>query len=693
MFFKCELIILISLLAIATLLNSPSARAAAWGPTIRDIPPVILTNIDIVAPEEFDEYIHSVTSEFEKYSGIRASGGEGFQSIPFSPRKEVPPRGDSLASLSVSSPAASSLVDLLDNRRLKHSGSNGTSKNVSEDGKVRHLIRQEPEPVTPLSTIPSVYFDTSFKLENPRIFDVVTEKSEILSAPTPSPSSPSTSITGSPSSSIADSLLDQSRSPISRKSLANNAILQEKLSWYLDTVEVHLINEISKASPSFFAALGDLRNLHVETTSAVSKISGLREDLRRVDMEQAEVGLEIVRLQKRKENVHKLEQAVLQMSLVTDMLTEAEAFWNTDDADACWDTSLKIDKIMEGQVPLSEVQKERPQCQSWHFPLSDLSRVPGISAVKDRQGNLRNRVINEYQIRFTSCLLEDIRRHMASVPTQETLDRLSRTYTNSKLNRSVMSPSGAPPPINNSYLNLPARLKPDVSSYMLGLAKIKAVDSGVQRYRDAIMREVKNLIKRNLPTNANDDTSSVASSATGRTASTSQKSAALERTLREMRPQEFENMLVDIFTGISELLRRLSMHQKLLLDITSSMETFIDISDLLTNVADITQARTVRLINVRRDLNAYTDPSLFASFYNLNRVFLAECEAITGKFGNGLLSVVMSLVSTFIFLFVLSGGANFSLATTSTSTTASSRYKSIVEGVPFDRCLRFCQII
>ncbi|KAK7206850.1 hypothetical protein BZA70DRAFT_116210 [Myxozyma melibiosi] len=622
--------------AIATLLNSPSARAAAWSPTIRDIPPVVLTNLNIVPPEAFNEYLDSITSEFEKYQHIRGPGTEGFRSVAVSPRKGIPQRGDSLGQS-----APSSFVDMLDNRLLKSAPTteDGADKKAG-DGKVRHSKKYRPIPVTPLSTIPQVYFDANFKLENPRIFDVVTERSEILSAPTPTSSISSTPTASSSSSTVVSK---DPHSPISRKSLANNAILQEKLSWYLDTVEVHLINEISKASPSFFAALGDLRNLHVETANAVSKISGLREDLRRVDLEQAEVGLEIVRLQKRKENVRKLEQAVAQMSLVSDVLAEAENFWKNDDADACWDTTFKVDNVVSGGIPLSVLQQERSQCKNWKFPLSDLSSVPAIAAVRDQQTSLRNCVINEYQVRFTSCLLEDIRRHVASVPTQETLDRLSRTYSNSRINRSAATSSGAPPPINNSYLNLPARLKPDVASYMQGLAKIGSVDSGVRRYRDAIMREVKNLIKRNLPTNANDDASSVASSATGRTATTAQKSATLERMLREMRPQEFEDMLVDIFTGVSELLRRLSMHQKLLLDITSSMDTILDISDLLTEVADITQARTVRIINVRRDLNAYQDPSLFASFYNLNRVFLAECEAITGKFGTALLNTVKSL--------------------------------------------------
>lgn len=75
--------------------------------------------------------------------------------------------------------------------------------------------------------------------------------------------------------------------PPGRKALATNAILQEKLSWYMDTVEVHLISAISTASTSFFAALGSLRELQTEASDSVARIKGLREDLKRLDEQMA----------------------------------------------------------------------------------------------------------------------------------------------------------------------------------------------------------------------------------------------------------------------------------------------------------------------------------------------------------------------------------------------------------------------
>ncbi|KAK5240120.1 hypothetical protein LTR16_011090, partial [Cryomyces antarcticus] len=157
---------------------------------------------------------------------------------------------------------------------------------------------------TPLSTIPNVYFEENFQLENPRTFDVVSERAEIVKPPQGSSSDRRNSTNGSASA--------------PRKALATNAILQEKLSWYMDTVEVHLISSISSASTSFFAALGSLRELQSEAADSVTRIKSLREDLQRVDQDMAVGGLEVVRMRRRKENLRKLTQATEQLSRVVD---------------------------------------------------------------------------------------------------------------------------------------------------------------------------------------------------------------------------------------------------------------------------------------------------------------------------------------------------------------------------------------
>ncbi|KAK9097744.1 hypothetical protein Syun_024789 [Stephania yunnanensis] len=63
-------------------------------------------------------------------------------------------------------------------------------------------------------------------------------------------------------------------------SAAENALLQEKLSQYLDTVEMHLVKEISLRSNSFFEAQGQLQGLNFQIVEACGRIRELKETIR-----------------------------------------------------------------------------------------------------------------------------------------------------------------------------------------------------------------------------------------------------------------------------------------------------------------------------------------------------------------------------------------------------------------------------
>jgi vacuolar protein sorting-associated protein 54 len=69
-----------------------------------------------------------------------------------------------------------------------------------------------PPPPPPSSIIPKIYFNKNFHLENPRIFDITTERSAVVSPP--STTKKPTKRNGLPP----------------RKALAANTLLQEKIS-------------------------------------------------------------------------------------------------------------------------------------------------------------------------------------------------------------------------------------------------------------------------------------------------------------------------------------------------------------------------------------------------------------------------------------------------------------------------------
>mmetsp|Transcript_19968 Transcript_19968/g.63541 ORF Transcript_19968/g.63541 Transcript_19968/m.63541 type:complete len:369 (-) Transcript_19968:25-1131(-) len=84
--------------------------------------------------------------------------------------------------------------------------------------------------------------------------------------------------------------------------------LQEKLSTYLDIIEVHLLNEISQRSDSFFEALGVLGDLQDMIHAALDHIHSLRKQVQDMDQALYASALRIKTLQKRRGNLLKLHQ-------------------------------------------------------------------------------------------------------------------------------------------------------------------------------------------------------------------------------------------------------------------------------------------------------------------------------------------------------------------------------------------------
>lgn len=69
---------------------------------------------------------------------------------------------------------------------------------------------------------------------------------------------------------------------------------QDDLSTHLDTLESHLIHEITLRSTSFFSALSNLQDLHSESASCLGHITDLQGSLKEVGKKQARKGLQMI---------------------------------------------------------------------------------------------------------------------------------------------------------------------------------------------------------------------------------------------------------------------------------------------------------------------------------------------------------------------------------------------------------------
>ncbi|GAB7347050.1 hypothetical protein MBLNU459_g3190t1 [Dothideomycetes sp. NU459] len=632
-------------LAISTLVQPPgllaptAASVAAYrAPTTKDIPPVTLTNIPRVEPTAFNDYLARIGPLFDTFQRARA------EQLSAASKTDDRSRQDSTAAPFLArQPSASSLLSpTVESPQPRRRSSAYTRRRLNEP--------------TPLSTIPPVYFDDNFHLENPRTFDVVSERAEIVRPPPGSTTDhpPANGATLPP-----------------RKSLATNAILQEKLSWYMDTVEVHLINSISAASTSFFAALGSLRQLEHEAADSVTGIRKLRRDLATLDQEMAMGGLEVANLRTRHQNLRKLGRAVDQVARVVDDAKACEDMVDKGEYDAAVEAMNRLDKLIAGHTDSQETGVSGTQ------QLLDLRSLKALQGLADGMAHLRHRIGKGFESRFLEALLKDLRQHVDNVPPKDTLRRwanASQRYRGEKLQI-------GPP----AYMQTNDQLRKDLLASLNGLSGSGQTAQATAAWRDAVMKEMKHLIRKHLPSSSDDDAESVTSVSTrgGRQLSQQEKSAVLARNLRALDDEAAEELFANMYTGVSEALRRLGVQIKVLLDVTSTVSSAaqlnspssqigdspinrskgqltrstpsqddlsqaLDMSSLLGQAVDIAQTQITRILKVRSEQSTRLPLQLFLRYFTMNRLFADECEAVSGRSGSALKGIVNTQINAFV---------------------------------------------
>lgn len=614
-----------------------------------------LTNIQKVNPAEFQPYLKQVGALYTQLKQVKASEEE-----------------DSLHRSSRAKP--DELMDPFEDNRLRPGrrpqGSRKASvssisswTNLDGSSPVRRPSssygRKSAQGPPPLSTIPLVYFEEDFHLENPRTFDVVSERSEVVRKEDKT------------SNGNGDA-------PAPRKTLSTNAILQEKLSWYMDTIEMHLISSISTASTTFFSALGSLRELHTEAAESVEKIKTLRQELEALDEEIVLSGLNTIQQQRRRENVQQLYHAVVQLKEILSQLVKCESLVDEGNVDAALDGIDSLERLIAGDE--DEFRPPIPVLRD--VELIDLRSATALQGVSDDVNILRSRIGKAYETKFVTSLMADLRRHVIEVSTQEVLMRWNTASMRARGGR-TREASAFP-----SYLSSTDDVRTKLIESLAGLYRAKQIAAAVTAYRESVIKEIKMLVKQGLPSSNDDDNMSVMSASTatgGRHLTQREKSSILARNLRAMDPGDAEELLVKIYVSVTETLRRASIQVKVMLDVAASIEDgsipsglksppikspplsptarrqsiagleaqeeihkVMDLSSLLGNCIDIAQDKVVRVLRVRSEQSTHLDLVWFLRYFTLNLHFANECESISGRGGTQLKDEVNDHIKRFV---------------------------------------------
>ncbi|KAI3316870.1 Vps54-domain-containing protein [Xylariaceae sp. AK1471] len=652
--------------AISTLLQPPIVRTGLQPhvsapassthkpPTAKDIPPVTLTNVPHVDASEFKPYLAQVGTLYEQLRRMQESNEDVSDQVFRHGRTDEFAgladdghlRPGNRPSSSRKTSAASIQLSPID-----HPSPMTPMRRRSSSGYSRKQAQGPP----PLSTIPSVYFDEDFHLENPRTFDIVSEKSEVVP---PAPGS------------ADDKRAPNGNAPAPRKALATNAILQEKLSWYMDTVEMHLISAISTASTTFFTALGSLKELHSEAADSVERIKTLRKELGALDREIASSGLEIVQKQRRSENLQQLNHAVRQLKDIVESVATCENLVEAGDLQRALDSIDNLENLIAGRGTVTSTDGDSLSPQ-----LRDLRDAVALQGVNDDIATLRFRIGKAFESRFLEILLGDLRRHIGDLSTQEVLLRWSSAAMRARGGHS-RDPSAFP-----AYLAKTEDLRSQLMPVLVGLHRSKHIAIAIASYREVVMREVRNLVKRPLPTSHDDDNESMMSASTmsSKRLSQQEKSSILARNLRALDEQDAEELFTKMYVSVTETLRRLTTQVKVLFDVASSIgETQIptsdrlssqlkspplnsanrdiqedihmtmDMANLLGQAVDTSQEKIVKVLRVRSEQSIRLPLVWFLRYFTLNLYFANECESISGRSGTSLKTVVNAHIKDFI---------------------------------------------
>uniref|UniRef100_A0A2P2M9M5 Vacuolar protein sorting-associated protein 54 C-terminal domain-containing protein n=1 Tax=Rhizophora mucronata TaxID=61149 RepID=A0A2P2M9M5_RHIMU len=130
--------------------------------------------------------------------------------------------------------------------------------------------------------------------------------------------------------------------------VSENLVLQEKLSQYLDVVELHLVKEISLRSNSFFEAQGQLQDLNGKIMEGCSRIRELKDTIRLLDKDLVESARQIQELNATRSNLFAMQHKLSLILYVSQALSTLKLLVASADCAGALDVTDDLQHLLEG---------------------------------------------------------------------------------------------------------------------------------------------------------------------------------------------------------------------------------------------------------------------------------------------------------------------------------------------------------
>ncbi|KAH6918384.1 retrograde transporter [Coprinopsis sp. MPI-PUGE-AT-0042] len=630
--------------AISTVLNHPHKRHAPpkAHSSLLSVPPADLPR---VRRKDFDSYLKAITPEWEKYQQNSQLGKEGQAQIDAA-RFAIPEEDE---------------------------------EQEGEDGEDGATTPRKPAPLSfqgrqipPLESVPQIFFEQNLSLGDRATFDAVTEQSTIDPV-TPTPSSVRTKFTHPDSD---DAALD----PLSP---SYSLPLLEKFSQYADTVEQHLIREISIRSTSFFAALTNLRELQTSSTECLTRIQSLREKLKQVDEGTAKKGLELVRVKRKEDRVKEVADGVKMISGVVEMVSVAkglvsagqwgEALEVVEELEEMWESRTEEERPANPDAsvkpvngtPKLETMSEDDEDDSSPTPESRANGAPPNGLYPPTPSSRLSHPVHPVPLSTLTAFaslpshLQKFTMEIAASLSAEFVAIMKDDWTSYvESDRPIRASEDKDVNIGRDETrdqSLKDRLKP----LLLNLVRTKGLKEGMLSWREVILIEFKSLVVKKVPAFALGDDDISANGDTKQ---------ALATHLKGLSQSEFNQLLKDIYkdllSGIERLKAQGDVIQELLTSIKPSLQRKLkprsshtipsldeDLADILSSTSELANTQVAKIISCRAELHSKLELADFMAFFNESWAFVVRCEVLSRRMIVGLRGTVVSQAKVWLQTF------------------------------------------
>ncbi|KAI7951609.1 hypothetical protein MJO28_007293 [Puccinia striiformis f. sp. tritici] len=592
---------------------------------------------------------------------------------------------------------------------IKSLQSNSTTELIANQSNHSDPPSNSTPTLPSLSSVPHVFFDQKFSLNDPSTFDLLTQQ--------PSPSSPAISTSESDRHTSNQAPKPSASSTHNTTDLTTDHIIIDKLSHYLDLIELHLVQEISLRSSSFFSALGNLQSLHAQTSSSVAQIAALKNQLEQLKRTVSDKALTIIRYGIRRRNITSIELALNKLNEVWQTVHGIEELIQSGEWQSALGLIQELEQLWQSSTVLSSTSPHH-MTDSDHVSPPDrpiklrLSKLKALAALPKRLSVFRTTISKALVAELSSILSHDLKVNLIEFASIHSLDQTESKDLNSNSpthsSSSTSNQNGGPQIRDHIKSRAQERLRERVRPTFDGLIRAGGMEKALAAWRESVVKQIREIVKNGLTDviegdlDDRDDSSDISQfNSKDKRNGLSEKTMTLARNLKALKHREFLKIAQTAYRDLLGCLELVDTQSKALLELAEQLKTQtnhpvpsqsdqltdapldsntarneppdvesvnesnqsntittidlegfqLKLTEVVQSTAELANSRFAKVIGVRTEIHSQLNFIEFFSIFDSSWKFVVQCETISRRMIIALRGVMVNQAKSFLLTF------------------------------------------